>query len=78
MSRFITLTRSSPHTWKGRPLIWMQWSGKEELWTDPDGADMPEHNTNITDGCPENLTGTEVRQVRPVLTQCVLCNVRNY
>lgn len=33
---------------------------------------MPEHNINITDGCPENLTGTEVRQVRPVLTQCVI------
>lgn len=47
----------------------MQWSGKEALWTDPDGADTPEDNTNITG---ENLTVLEVRQVCPVLTQCAL------
>lgn len=30
---FLTLTTSSPVTWNGSPLMWMQ------LW-DPDGADM--------------------------------------
>lgn len=72
MQSLITLTRSSPHTWKGRPLTWMQWSGKEELWTHSDGVDTPDDNTNLTDGSSETLTVLEARQVCPVLNQCTL------